>query len=65
MGDGTFFFCPNMNSRKPKTRSEAAKPESTAHLSEGDKRKLDIEADAQHADGKQRERLTRRMSEQR
>jgi hypothetical protein len=54
-----------MNTPKPKTRIEAAKPESTKHLSDADKRKLDIEAEAQHADGKQREKLTRKMSEQR
>jgi len=65
MGDGTFFFYPDMNTRKPKTRSGATKPESTRHLSEADKRKLDIEADAQHTDGAQREKLTRKMSDQR
>lgn len=63
MGDGTFFFCTNMKTRKPRTRIEATKPEATRHLSEDDKRRLDIEADAQHTDGKHREKLTRKMSE--
>ncbi len=50
-----------MSTQKPKTRTEAAKPSQTKHLTEADKRALDIEADAEHTDGKQREKMTRKM----
>lgn len=51
-----------MSTQKPKTRTEATKPSETGHLTDADKRALDIEADAVHTDGKQREKLTRKMT---
>lgn len=51
-----------MSTQKPKTRTEATKPTETKHLTDADKRALDIEAEAEHADGKQREKLTRKMT---
>jgi hypothetical protein len=53
-----------MSTQKPKTRTEAAKPAQTKHLTEADKQALDIQADAEHTDGKQREKLTRKMTAQ-
>lgn len=51
-----------MSSAKPKTRTEANKPEETKHLSEGQKRALDRQSEAERADGKEREKLTRKMT---
>lgn len=47
-----------MTEPQPKTRTEAAEPAATRHLDEDQKAALDITADAEHADGKQREELT-------
>jgi hypothetical protein len=51
-----------MKTTKPKSRTGASKPKETRHLSEAEKQSLDIQGEAEHADGKERERLTRRMS---
>lgn len=51
-----------MSTPKPKTRTEAAKPARTGHLTEADKRALDTEAEAEHTDGQEREKLTRKMT---
>jgi len=48
-----------MSTEKPKTRTEASKPEETKHLSAAQKRALDSQAETEHTDGKERERLTR------
>lgn len=52
-----------MSNTKPKTRTEASAPEATSHLSENQKRSLDLQADAEHAGGPEREKLTRRIEE--
>lgn len=59
---GTFFLLITMSTPKPKTRTEAAKPARTGHLTEADKRALDTEAEAEHTDGQEREKLTRKMT---
>jgi hypothetical protein len=46
---------------KPKTRTEAAAPNATRHLTPGQKRALDLQAEAEHTDGPKREKLTRAM----
>lgn len=46
---------------KPKTRSEAAAPRATRHLTAGQKRALDLHAEAEHIDGPKREELTREI----
>jgi hypothetical protein len=46
---------------KPKTRSEAAAPRATQHLTPGQKRALDLQAEAEHAEGSRREKLTREI----
>jgi hypothetical protein len=51
-----------MSNQKPKTRTEADKPRETRHLTEEQKQSLDLQAEAEHEDGKPREELTRRMS---
>lgn len=53
---------PHMNSTKPKTRTEANKPEETKHLSPGQKRALDVQSEAERTDGKDREKLTHKMT---
>jgi hypothetical protein len=50
-----------MIKNKPKTRSEAAAPAATQHLHEGQKKALDVQADAEHTDGPEREKLTRQV----
>jgi hypothetical protein len=50
--------------RKPKTRTEASKPEETKHLSAAQKRALDSQAEAEHTDGKERKKLTRKTESQ-
>lgn len=62
-GAAPFSFRHHMSTQKPKTRTEAAKPAQTRHLTEADKRALDREAEAEHTDGRERERLTRKMAE--
>ncbi len=52
-----------MKNPRPKTRSEAAAPQATRHLTPGQKRALDHQADAEHADGTERETLTRKMKQ--
>ena len=52
-----------MNNNNPKTRTEASAPEATKHLDENQKRSLDLQADAEHAGGQEREKLTRKMEE--
>jgi hypothetical protein len=51
-----------MSSTKPKTRTEANKPKETAHLSAAQKRALDTQSEAERANGKEREKLTRKMA---
>jgi len=46
---------------KPTTRTGSTKPRETQHLTESQKRALDLQADAEHADGNEREKLTRKM----
>jgi hypothetical protein len=48
---------------KPTSRSEATAPKETEHLDSGEKRALDISGDAEHADGKQKERLNEQAEE--
>jgi hypothetical protein len=50
-----------MTERQPKTRTEANKPAATRHLDAEQKEALDVTADAEHTDGKQREELTRKI----
>lgn len=52
---------PNMTERQPQTRTGATKPEATRHLDTDQERALDATADAEHADGKQREDLIRKV----
>lgn len=52
-----------MNKNNPKTRTEASAPEATSHLSEKQKMSLDLQADAEHAGGVEREKLTRKIEE--
>ncbi len=51
-----------MKTPKPKHRTEASKPEETQHLTEAQKRALDLQDEAEHADGKRREDLTQKIS---
>jgi hypothetical protein len=51
-----------MKSTKPKTRTGASKPSATRHLSEAEKRTLEVQEEAEHASGRKRERLTRKMT---
>lgn len=53
-----------MNTSKPKTRTEAAAPQETQHLSDEELRALDLNADAEHTDGRKREQLTRKIQKQ-
>lgn len=46
---------------KPRTRTEASAPQATKHLSSGEKQSLDLQADAEHTDGQEREELTREL----
>ena len=50
-----------MKSEKPKTRTEAAAPAATEHLKENQKKALDVLAEAEHATGAKREKLTRQI----
>lgn len=50
-----------MNENKPETRTEAAKPAETEHMDDGQKEALDVQADAEHTDGQEREDLTEKM----
>lgn len=52
-----------MNKNIPKTRTEASAPEATKHLNENQKMSLDLQADAEHAGGLEREKLTRKIEE--
>jgi hypothetical protein len=52
-----------MNNKQPETRTEATKPEETRHLDPGQKKALDLGGDAEHADGPEREKLTRKAEE--
>jgi hypothetical protein len=47
--------------RKPTTRIEASAPRATRHLTSGQKRALDLQAEAEHTDGPKREKLTRKI----
>jgi hypothetical protein len=51
-----------MSSQKPKSRMEANKPSEVKHLTAEQKRALDLQGEAEHVDGKDREKLTRKMS---
>jgi hypothetical protein len=54
-----------MKMEKPKSRTGASKPKETRHLSEAEKQSLEEQGEAEHADGKARERLMRRLSKRR
>lgn len=47
---------------RPKTRTEASAPAATEHLQETQKEALDLHADAEHVDGRQREKLTQKFT---
>jgi hypothetical protein len=47
---------------KAETRTEAAEPAATRHLNDGQKHALDLHADAEHVDGPEREKLTRKIA---
>ncbi len=51
-----------MKNEKPATRTEATEPAATNHLDAGQKKALDVQADAEHTDGPERERLTRKIT---
>lgn len=53
-----------MKKPKPTTRSEASAPEATKHLDEGQKQALDHQADAEHTDGPEREKLTEKIKQE-
>jgi len=48
---------------KPKSRAEASAPRATDHLTEPQKKALDLQADAEHTDGHEREKLTRQIEQ--
>lgn len=50
-----------MSEEKPTTRTEASQPDATKHLDADQKQALDLHADAEHIDGKPREKLTRKI----
>jgi hypothetical protein len=50
-----------MKKPKPTTRTGASAPNATRHLSPGQKQALDHQADAEHTDGVEREKLTRKI----
>ena len=52
-----------MNKNIPRTRTEASAPKATEHLDEYQKRSLDLLADAEHAGGLDREKLTRKVEQ--
>ena len=54
----------SMKKPKPTTRSEASAPEATKHLDEGQKQALDHQADAEHTDGPEREKLTEKIKQE-
>jgi len=60
---GFFRFHVAMTNDKQTTRTGAAKPNETQHLSESQKQALDVQADAEHTDGSERERLTQKMKQ--
>ena len=47
-----------MKTKSPKTRTAAAAPGATAHLTTSEQRAIELGGEAEHATGKQRERLT-------
>lgn len=55
--------CVNFAMKKPKptSRTEASAPDATKHLREGQKQALDDQAEAEHTDGPEREKLTEKM----
>jgi hypothetical protein len=52
-----------MTNDKQTSRIGAAKPIETRHLSESQKQALDVQADAEHTDGGEREKLTQKMKQ--
>ena len=50
-----------MTEDQPETRTGATQPAATKHLTERQKKALDVQADAEHTDGAERERLTRKI----
>ena len=53
-----------MKRTKPTTRTAAAAPAETAHLSHGQQTALESGGEAEHATGVPREKLTRRAGEE-
>ena len=51
-----------MKNEKPATRTEASKSAATRHLDAGQKKALDVQAGAEHTDGPEHERLTRKIT---
>ena len=51
-----------MSQSKPETRTEATAPAVTRHLNGDQKKALDLQADAEHTDGSDREKLTRKIT---
>ena len=50
-----------MSEKKPQSRTKAAAPAATRHLDEDQGKALDVQADAEHTVGEERERLTRKI----
>ena len=50
-----------MKKRQETTRIGTAKPRETQHLTDSQKQALDLQADAEHTDGNEREALTRKI----
>jgi hypothetical protein len=50
-----------MTENKPKTRTEATKPDATQHLNEDQKQAMDLHAETEHTDGRRREKLIRKI----
>ena len=50
-----------MTPKKPLTRTGASAPKATKHLNENQKQSLDLQAEAEHTDGREREKLTRKI----
>ena len=48
--------------KRPETLTEADAPAATRHLGAGQKEALDLHAEAEHTDGRRREKLTRQIT---
>lgn len=51
-----------MKKTKPHTLIGASAPTETRHLTEDQKQALDVQSEAEHADGPRREKLVRKMT---